>query len=123
MRILIAEDDPTNQKIVQIWLTRRGHSITIVPDGQSCVEHYRSQRFDVVLMDISMPVLGGIEATQEIRLYETQNCVPRTPIVAITASAMAGDRERFLESGMDDYIAKPYWPHELDVILQKTCAS
>lgn len=113
MRILIAEDDPTNQKIVRIWLTRRGHSITIVPDGQSCVEHYRSERFDVVLMDISMPVLGGVEATQEIRHYEMTSSCPRTPIVAITASAMAGDREYFLAAGMDDYVSKPYRPQEL----------
>jgi CheY-like chemotaxis protein len=123
MRILIAEDDPTNQKIARIWLTRRGHSITIVPDGQSCVERYRSEKFDVVLMDISMPVLGGVEATQEIRLYELQNCFPRTRIVAITASAMTGDRECFLASGMDDYISKPYRPQELDVILEKACAN
>jgi CheY-like chemotaxis protein len=121
MRILIAEDDPTNQKIARIWLTRSGHSITIVPDGQSCVERFRSEKFDVVLMDISMPILGGVEATTEIRRYEIANCFPRTPIIAITASAMTGDRECFLASGMDDYVAKPYRPQELDVILQKTC--
>jgi CheY-like chemotaxis protein len=120
MRILIAEDDPTNQKIARIWLTRSGHSITIVPDGQSCVERFRSEKFDVVLMDISMPILGGVEATTEIRRYEIANCFPRTPIIAITASAMTGDRECFLASGMDDYVAKPYRPQELDVILQKT---
>jgi CheY-like chemotaxis protein len=120
MRILIAEDDPTNQKIVRIWLTRGGHSVTIVPDGQSCVERFRSEKFDVVLMDIAMPILGGVEATAEIRRYEIANCVPRTPIIAITASAMAGDRECFLASGMDDYVAKPYRPQELDLILQKT---
>jgi CheY-like chemotaxis protein len=121
MRILIAEDDPTNQKIARIWLTRSGHSITIVPDGQSCVERFRSEKFDLVLMDISMPILGGVEATTEIRRYEIANCFPRTPIIAITASAMTGDRECFLASGMDDYVAKPYRPQELDVILQKTC--
>jgi CheY-like chemotaxis protein len=120
MRILIAEDDPTNQKIARIWLTRGGHSVTIVPDGQSCVEQYRLEKFDVVLMDISMPILGGVEATTEIRRYETANSVPRTPIIAITASAMVGDRECFLASGMDDYVAKPYRLQELDVILQKT---
>jgi CheY-like chemotaxis protein len=121
MRILIAEDDPTNQKIARIWLTRSGHSITIVPDGQSCVERFRSEKFDLVLMDISMPILRGVEATTEIRRYEIANCFPRTPIIAITASAMTGDRECFLASGMDDYVAKPYRPQELDVILQKTC--
>jgi CheY-like chemotaxis protein len=79
-----------------------------VPDGQSCVERFRSKKFDVVLMDISMPILGGVEATAEIRRYEIANCFPRTPIIAITASAMTGDRECFLASGMDDYVAKPY---------------
>jgi osomolarity two-component system sensor histidine kinase NIK1 len=123
MRILIAEDDPTNQKIARIWLTRGGHSITIVPDGQSCVERYRSEKFEVILMDITMPILGGVEATMEIRHYETENCFPRIPIIAITASAMVGDREYCLASGMDDYVAKPYWPQELDVILQKACSN
>jgi osomolarity two-component system, sensor histidine kinase NIK1 len=74
----------------------------------------------VVLMDISMPILGGVEATTEIRRYETANSVPRTPIIAITAFAMVGD-QCFLASRMDDYVAKPYRPQELDVILQKTC--
>jgi CheY-like chemotaxis protein len=123
MKILIAEDDPTNQKIARIWLSREGHSITIVPDGQSCVDRYRSERFDVIFMDISMPIMGGVEATIEIRHYETDNCFPRTPIIAVTASAMAGDREYFLASGMDDYVSKPYRPQELDVILQKTCGN
>ncbi len=120
MKILIAEDDPTNQKIAYIWLTRGGHSVTIVPDGQSCVERYRSEKFDVILMDVSMPILGGVEATLAIRRYETENCFPRTPIIALTASAMVGDREEFLASGMDDYLAKPYRPQELGVILQRT---
>jgi len=120
MRILIAEDDPTNQQIARIWLTRAGHSVTVVPDGQSCVERYRSEKFDVILMDVSMPILGGVEATVAIRQYETENCFPCTPTVAITASARVGDREEFLASGMDDYLAKPYRPQELDVILQKT---
>ena len=120
MRILIAEDDPINQKIAYIWLTRTGHSVTIVPDGQSCVERYRSEKFDVILMDVSMPILGGIEATVAIRQYETENYFPRTPIIALTASAMVGDREEFLASGMDDYLAKPYRPQELGVILQRT---
>ena len=120
MRILIAEDDPTNQKIARIWLTRGGHSVTIVPDGQSCVDRYCSESFDVVLMDIKMPVMSGMEAAVEIRRRENANHGPRTPIIAITASAMAGDREEFLASGMDDYVSKPYRPQELDVILQKT---
>ena len=123
MRILIAEDDPTNQKIARIWLTRGGHSVTIVPDGQSCVDRYCSESFDVILMDIKMPVMSGVEAAVEIRRYENANNGPRTPIIAISASAMMGDREEFLASGMDDYLAKPYRPQELDIILQKTCAN
>ena len=87
MKTLVAEDDPTNQKVAYIWLTRTGHSVTVVPDGQSCVERYRSEKFDVILMDVSMPILGGVEATVAIRQYETENCFPRTPTVAITASA------------------------------------
>ncbi len=122
MRILIAEDDPTNQKIARIWLTREGHSVTIVPDGQSCVDRYCSEPFDVILMDIKMPVMSGVEATVEIRRHENANSRPRTSIIAITASALVGDREKFLASGMDDYLAKPYRPQDLGTIVQKTCA-
>jgi len=120
MKILVAEDDPTNQQIARIWLTRGGHSVTIVPDGQSCVDRYSSESFDVVLMDIKMLVMTGVEAATEIRRRENANDGRRTPIIAITASAMVGDREHFLASGMDDYLAKPYRPQELDIILQKT---
>lgn len=121
MKILIAEDDPTNQKIARIWLTRNGHSVTIVPDGQACVDRYCAESFDVVLMDIKMPIMSGIEATVEIRRRESANNTPRIPIIAITASAMTGDREEFLASGMDEYLAKPYRPRELDTILHRTC--
>ena|SRR6185437_5671195 len=121
MKILIAEDDPTNQKIARIWLTRNGHSVTIVPDGQACVDRYCSESFDVVLMDIKMPIMSGIEATVEIRRRENANNTPRIPIIAITASAMTGDREEFLASGMDEYLAKPYRPRELDTVLHRTC--
>lgn len=121
MRILIAEDDPTNQKIARIWLTRGGHSVTVVPDGLSCVNRYCSEPFDVVLMDIKMPAMSGVEATAEIRRHENANNGPRIPIIAITASAMAGDQEFFLASGMDDCVVKPYRPQELDMILQKIC--
>jgi CheY-like chemotaxis protein len=72
MKILIAEDDPTNQKIALIWLTRNGHSVTIVPDGQACVDRYCAESFDVVLMDIKMPIMSGIEATVEIRAAKTR---------------------------------------------------
>jgi CheY-like chemotaxis protein len=123
MKILIAEDDPANQQIARIWLTRGGHSVTIVPDGQSCVDRYCTGSFDVVLMDIKMPIMSGVEAAVEIRRRENANHAPRIPIIAITASAMAGDREEFLASGMDDYLAKPYRLRELDTILQKTFAN
>jgi two-component system sensor histidine kinase/response regulator len=74
MKILIAEDDPTNQQIARIWLTRGGHSVTIVPDGQSYVDRYCSESFDVVLMDIKMPVMSSVEAAVEIRRRE--KCKP-----------------------------------------------
>ena len=121
MKILIAEDDPTNQQIARVWLSRNGHSVTIVPDGQACVDRYCAESFDVVLMDIKMPVMTGIEAAVEIRRRENANKASRIPIIAITASAMTGDREEFLASGMDDYLAKPYRVRELDIVLQRTC--
>jgi CheY-like chemotaxis protein len=123
MRILLAEDDPTNQKVASIWLSRGGHKVKIAADGQACVDLYRAGSFDAILMDIAMPIMGGVEATSEIRRFETANHLPRIPIIAVTAIAMQGDRERFLESGMDEYISKPYRLAQLGSLLSKVRAA
>ncbi|CAO1627455.1 unnamed protein product [Sympodiomycopsis kandeliae] len=105
--ILLCEDNKVNIVIARRMLEREGHKVQTVSDGQQAVDAVKGGRFDVVLMDVSMPVMSGIEATQSIRAYEEAIQRPRTPIIALTAHAMKGDKERCLASGMDDYCSKP----------------
>ncbi|MFP4107730.1 MAG: transporter substrate-binding domain-containing protein [Desulfonatronovibrio sp.] len=131
LRILMAEDDPSNQLPTRRLLEKAGHKVTLAEDGQQAVDLYRKQDFDCILMDIQMPVMNGIEATLEIRrIEETQrqrgeqdqggmDRHSRIPIIALTAYAMVGDREKFLEAGMDDYLAKPVSIDDLSQVLEK----
>lgn len=111
-RILLAEDGVINQQVAVRLLEERGHSVVVVNNGRAAVEQVAAQPFDVVLMDVQMPAMDGIEATAAIRQAEGQTG-GHTPIVAMTAHAMKGDRDRFLAAGMDGYVAKPVRPHEL----------
>ncbi|HUG66523.1 MAG TPA: PAS domain S-box protein [Pirellulaceae bacterium] len=106
LSVLVAEDTPANQKVVTTVLKKRGHSVTVADNGREAVEHFKKEAFDVVLMDIQMPILNGYQATAAIREFERKRGTT-TPIIAMTAHAMRGDREKCLESGMDAYIAKP----------------
>lgn len=110
VRILLAEDNPVNQEVAAAMLRRRGHHVDIVGDGQTAVTAARTGAYDLILMDIQMPMMDGLAATRAIR--ET---TPLTdlPIVAMTAHAMSGERERCLEAGMTAYLPKPFKPHEL----------
>src|SRR5207248_9724737 len=112
LKVLVAEDNAINQALVRSLLQKQGHQVILVADGRAAVEAYRQQSFDVVLMDVQMPVLDGFEATRLIREYQQQTGT-RTPIYAMTAHAMKGDRERCLEMGMDGYLAKPIAASEL----------
>ena len=94
-----------NQKLGSRMLQKMGHEVTLAANGQLAVDAVRAKRFDLILMDIQMPVLGGIDATRAIR--ELEQGEPRTPIIAMTAHAMAGDAEKFLAAGMDGYVSKP----------------
>jgi signal transduction histidine kinase len=104
LRILVAEDNRVNQAVVSRMLERAGHTVAIAADGQQAVEMHSSGSFDLILMDIHMPVLDGFEATARIREADRGT---HTPVIALTANAMNGDRERCLRAGMDGYIAKP----------------
>jgi PAS domain S-box-containing protein len=112
MRVLVAEDNATNQKLIKALLNQQGHRVSMVGDGRKAVERARKQKFDIILMDVQMPLMSGLEATTEIRRVE-RGTGRHTPILALTASAMAGDREACLAAGMDGYVSKPLRPDEL----------
>ncbi len=112
LRILLAEDGLINQKVAKGFLEAAGHMVKIVDDGQQAVQAVSAERFDVVLMDVEMPQMDGLQATAAIRQRERQTG-EHLAIIAMTAHALKGDRERFLQAGMDDYIAKPLKPERL----------
>jgi PAS domain S-box-containing protein len=106
LRILLAEDNRVNQIVARALLQSDGHAVTIVANGEEAVAAAQASTFDVILMDVQMPVMSGIAATEAIRAHE-QSTGRHVAIIAMTAHAMQGDRERCLESGMDDYVTKP----------------
>ena len=116
-RVLVAEDNPVNQRVAVRMLERLGLGADVASDGHEAVQSYVRQPYAVILMDCQMPELDGFEATAQIRAREGTG--RRTPIVAMTASAMRGDRERCLEAGMDDYISKPITIESLYAVLER----
>ena len=115
--VLVAEDNQVNQKVAVRILERLGYKVDVADDGNEALEACARTRYDVVLMDVQMPGLDGFEVARRIRAREQGG--RRTPIVAMTASAMKGDRERCLAGGMDDYVAKPVTPDTLDAALRR----
>ena len=118
LKILLAEDGLVNQKVVVGLLTRRGHQVRVAEDGSRAVAAFADGDFDLVLMDVQMPDMDGYEATQRIREME-RDTGHHTPIIAITAAAMKGDREKCLQAGMDDYIAKPISADALYEVVER----
>jgi len=112
--VLVAEDNDVNQLVVKGMLAKRGIAVDCAGDGRAALERLAARDYALVLMDCQMPVLDGYEATAEIRARGL-----RVPVVAMTAHAMKGDRERCLEAGMDDYLAKPLRPEDLDAVLER----
>ena len=121
LSVLVAEDYKVNQLIVQRILEKRGHCVTLVEDGQAAVDAVARETFDIVLMDIQMPVLGGVEATQEIRRREAGS-LRRVPIIALTANVSDCDRELCLASGVSGYITKPFQPRSLLATIEQAVA-
>ncbi len=120
-RILVAEDNPVNQKVAARMVEKLGFEVDVVATGDEAVTAIRRCEYAAVLMDGQMPVMDGYEATKEVRALE--GGARHTPIIAITASAMKGDRERCLSSGMDDYISKPVSPEQLQAVLTRWASS
>jgi CheY-like chemotaxis protein/HPt (histidine-containing phosphotransfer) domain-containing protein len=120
--ILLVEDNAVNQKLAQTMLSRLGFRVSIANDGREALQRTGTEPYDVVLMDCQMPNMDGFEATAGIRRQEQAEGRRRVPIIALTANAMAGDRERCLEAGMDDYLPKPVKQHQLGATLDRWMA-
>jgi CheY-like chemotaxis protein/HPt (histidine-containing phosphotransfer) domain-containing protein len=118
-RVLVVEDNPVNQAVVKKMLEKAGLSPITANDGMEAMEAMQQEQFDVVLMDCQMPRMDGYEATEAIRNREAVHGLMRTPVIAMTANAMAGDREKCLAVGMDDYLSKPVKPAQLENMLRQ----
>ncbi len=125
LNILLVEDNPVNQELATRLLQRRSHRVTLANNGMEAVDAFGAGQFDVILMDMQMPVMGGIEATEVIRSHEMRrswvvsNDFRPVYIIAMTANVMASDRDRCLQAGMNDYLAKPLRPEELYAALDR----
>jgi len=113
LSILLAEDNPVNQRVAQRMLEKLGHSVVVANNGREAVDALEGARFDAVLMDMQMPEMDGLQATAAIRTRELLQGLTRVPVIALTANAMKGDREKCLMAGMDAYLSKPIKSAEL----------
>ena len=121
LSVLLVEDHDINRKLAQIMLQRMGHTFVLANDGQQALDCLEKQRFDVVLLDVMMPVMDGLTALQIWRERESERQLTRTPILMVTAHAMTGDRERFIASGADGYVSKPMSEASLRKEINRTC--
>ena len=117
LRILVAEDNPINQKLIRTTLEKFGANVTLASNGKEAFQLRKQNEYDLIFMDIQMPVMNGIEATREILHYEQINHLHHIPIVALTANALTGDREKYIEAGMDNYMPKPINIPELKALI------
>ncbi|CAM3892311.1 ATP-binding protein [Arcobacter cloacae] len=116
-KVLVAEDNSANQELISYILEEMGIEFTIKSNGLEILNEFKKESFDLILMDINMPVLDGVETFKQIRIYEKENNLEKTPIVALTANAIKGDKQRFLDIGMDNYLTKPINVKELKDIF------
>jgi CheY-like chemotaxis protein len=119
VRILLAEDNPINQRVAKLMLKHAGFNVDVANDGSEALEAHSSSPYDVILMDCQMPELDGFEATSRIRQLNQ----PQPVIIAVTAHAFVGERERCLTAGMDDYLSKPFTADQLVTIVRKSIDS
>ena len=120
LQVLLVDDNAVNQKVGERQLTRLGMTVTSAWNGEEAIAHLKRTRFDIVLMDCQMPVMDGYEATRILRNPQTGGLNAAIPVIAMTAHAMAGDRERCFAAGMDDYLTKPIDPERLVSVLTHT---
>ena len=118
IQMLVAEDNSANQELISYILEKMNIHFKIVSNGKEAVALYKAEKFDLVLMDINMPILDGVAALNQIREYEKENAYKNTPIIALTANAIKGDKEKFISLGMDDYLSKPINTNALLEILK-----
>jgi CheY-like chemotaxis protein len=120
LKILLVEDNILNQRIVTFSLKKYNHEVTIANNGLEAVERFSETKFDIILMDIMMPVMDGLEASVKIReVEEINNTEKRTPIIALTANTMNNDRDKCISYGMDDFMAKPFDIEKLKLIFSE----
>jgi CheY-like chemotaxis protein len=115
LRILVADDNAINRRVAELMLKHAGFTVDMASDGSEAVEAHTSRPYDVILMDSQMPVMDGFEATRRIRQLDQ----PQPVIIAITANALSGERERCLSLGMDDYVSKPFTAEQLRTVVRK----
>ena len=117
LRVLVADDHPVNRKYMQVLLERLGHRVSLAGDGAEALQRLQAARFDLVLMDVHMPTMDGLEATRQIRGMPEPDA--RVPVIALTADAFAESRERARQAGMDDFLAKPVQLHDIENMLRR----
>jgi len=121
LHVLVAEDNPINQKLIKVVLENFGLSVTIASNGEEAYEYRQQEQYDMIFMDIQMPVMGGVESTQLILDYEEENGLKHIPIIALTANALSGDKEKYMAEGMDDYATKPLDLKVIEKLIAEYC--
>ena len=119
LKVLLVENDEMNIKFVKVVLDRLGHNTDIAVNGQIGVDLYSINKYDLILMDLEMPELNGLDATIQIREVEKEKNLPPVKIIAVTAYAMETDRQNCFDVGMDDFLAKPFLLNELSGIIDR----
>jgi CheY-like chemotaxis protein len=121
-RILVVEDNRVNQRVAEVGLTKMGYRVVLANDGQECLDLLTRESFDLILMDMHMPVMGGLEATRAIRMREREHG-GHVPIVALTASALKSDQDQCRQAGMDEFVAKPIQVKVLRAVVARLLAA
>lgn len=119
LKILLVDDNLLNQRVVLFSLKKFMHEVTIANNGMEALQKFHEHKFDVILMDIMMPVMDGIEATVKIRELEKNSIEKRTPIIALTANTMDNDKDKCISFGMDEFMSKPFDMEKLNVIFRE----